>query len=109
MTAQERESAISEIVQRLRVEYQPERIILFGSDAEGTTNINSDVDLLIVKRTRDRFIDRWTAVRRILSDSKRRFALDTFVLSPEEIRDRLARGDQFLAHILRHGRVVYEA
>ena len=109
MTAKERENAISRIVQRLRVEYQPERIILFGSDAEGTADADSDVDLLIVKQTTDRFIDRWSAVRRILSDRTRRFGLDTIVLSPEEIRDRLAKGDQFLEHILHHGRVVYEA
>ncbi|MEK9135507.1 MAG: nucleotidyltransferase domain-containing protein [Bacteroidota bacterium] len=109
MTAQERDSAIAEIVQRLRVEYQPERIILFGSSAEDTPTMDSDVDLLIVKRTRERFIDRWTAVRRILSDPTRRFGLDTIVLNPEEIRDRLANGDQFLEHILQHGRVMYEA
>ena len=109
MTTQERESAISRIVQRLRVEYQPERIILFGSHVEGTADTDSDVDLLIVKQTTDRFIDRWTTVRRILSDPTRRFALDTLVLSPQELRERLARGDQFLQHIVDHGRVMYEA
>jgi len=108
MTKHERKDAIHRIVQRLRTEYKPERIILFGSEVEGTSDGNSDVDLLIVKETEERFIDRWTAVRRILSDPDRRFALDTLVLSPREIRDRLARGDQFLKHILDHGLVMYE-
>ena len=109
MTVQQRESAISQIVQRLRVGYEPERIILFGSYVEGDPDSGSDVDLLIVKQTTDRFIDRWTTVRRILSDSTRRFGLDTIVLNPDEIRIRLANGDQFLEHILHHGRVLYEA
>ncbi len=109
MTTQERNNAISQIVQRIRLEYQPESIILFGSYADGLPDTASDLDLLIVKQTTDRFIDRWSAVRGILSDPTRRFGLDVIVLSPEEIRERLDKGDQFLAHIFQHGRVMYEA
>ena len=105
----ERADAIMRIVQRLRVEYQPDRIILFGSQVEGAQDVGSDVDLLIVKQTSERFIDRWTTVRRILSDPNRRFALDTLVLNPGEIRERLARRDQFLRDILDHGQLIYEA
>lgn len=109
MTEHDRTDAIARIVQQLRREYRPDKVILFGSYADGTPNGSSDVDLLIVKQTTDRFIDRWATVRRILSDSTRWFALDTLILSPDEIRERLARGDQFLQHILEHGRVMYEA
>ncbi len=109
MIDQSRSDEILRIVRRLQEEYRPEKVILFGSYAEGSFNSESDVDLLIVKQTTDRFIDRWAAVRRILSDPTRRFPLDTIVLNPDEIRDRLARGDQFLRHILDHGRVMYEA
>ncbi len=109
MTERDRADAILRIVERLQMEYRPEKVILFGSSVESTPDTGSDVDLLIVKQTTDRFIDRWATVRRILSDPTRWFALDTLVLNPEEIRTRLACGDQFLQHILDHGRVMYEA
>ncbi len=105
----ERERTIEEIVKRLCAEYKPDKIILFGSSADNSDDENSDVDLFIVKETDDRFIDRWTTVRRILSDSRRQFGLDTIVLNSREVRGRLARGDQFLKQILEHGRVLHEA
>jgi predicted nucleotidyltransferase len=39
---------LEEIVQRLVKEFDPERIILFGSYAWGTPSQDSDVDLLVV-------------------------------------------------------------
>ncbi len=96
-----------QIVDKLRAHYQPEKIILFGSFAEGSPQSDSDIDLLIIKETDERFIDRWSTVRRILSDSSRKVALETLVLTPKEISERLARGDQFLAEILQKGRVLY--
>jgi predicted nucleotidyltransferase len=96
-----------QIVDKLHAHYKPEKIILFGSFAEGSPQSDSDIDLLIIKETDERFIDRWSTVRRILSDSSRKVALETLVLTPKEISERLARGDQFLAEILQKGRVLY--
>ena len=109
MTPQELERALDDIVTRLRDKYQPEKIILFGSYADGTADEDSDVDLLIIKQTDKRFIDRWTEVRRILSDANRFFGLDTLVMSAEEVRDRLERGDSFIRQIVRDGRLIYES
>ena len=100
---------IQNIVQVLVREYQPERIILFGSYAYGDPTPDSDIDLLIIKETPERFIDRWVTVRRILSDPKRRVPLETLVLTPQEVSKRLAIGDQFLAEILEKGEVLYAA
>jgi len=96
-----------QIVQKLRTHYNPEKIILFGSYADASAQQDSDLDLLIVKDTKDRFIDRWSTVRHILSDPSRKIPLETVVLTPEEVSERLARGDQFLAEILHKGRVLY--
>ena len=49
---------IREIVDKIRREYRPERIVLFGSYANGNPGPDSDIDLLIVKETSDRPIDR---------------------------------------------------
>jgi predicted nucleotidyltransferase len=44
----EQEPKLAEIVRRLVVAYQPERIYLFGSVARGDTGPNSDYDLLVI-------------------------------------------------------------
>lgn len=44
----EQEPKLAEIVRRLVVAYQPERIYLFGSVARGDTGPDSDYDLLVI-------------------------------------------------------------
>ena len=107
MGTAELQQLTDQIVHKLRAHYKPEKIILFGSYADGSTQPDSDLDLLIIKDTEERFIDRWSTVRRILSDPSRKIALETLVLTPQEVSARLARGDQFLAEILQKGRVLY--
>ncbi len=102
-------ATIQGIVARLAAAYAPERVILFGSYATGTAGPDSDIDLLIIKETPKRFIDRWVEVRRILSDPDRSVPLETLVLTPKEVEERLAIGDQFVEQILREGKVLYAA
>ncbi|MBI3537908.1 MAG: nucleotidyltransferase domain-containing protein [Chloroflexi bacterium] len=100
---------IKGIVKKLRDQYAPEKIILFGSYAYGKPRRDSDIDLLIVKNTSERFIDRWVTVRRILSDSKLLIGLDTLVVTPDELSERLAAGDQVIAEIVEKGKLLYAA
>lgn len=109
MTNIELRRIIQQIVDKLRSDYTPAKIILFGSYAHGSADTDSDIDLLIVKDTNERFIDRWVTVRRILSDPFRKVAVETLVLTPQEVSDRLAHGDQFVAEILDRGQVLYAA
>ena len=90
-------------------EYAPEKVILFGSYAHGNPRPDSDIDLLIIKDTPERYIDRCFAVRRILSDSTRTTPLETIVLTPDEVSRRLEIGDQFVADIVENGEVLYES
>ncbi len=101
--------AIDEIVERLKKNYQPQKIILFGSYACGTPRPDSDVDLLVVKETGDRFIDRYAEVRGILSDPSRKVGLDIMVMTPAEIESRISRGDQFMKTVLDKGILLYAA
>ena len=103
------EKVIQGIVEKLHAGYAPQRVILFGSYAYGNPRPDSDIDLLIIKETPERFIDRWVTVRRILSDPKRKLPLETLVLTPQEVSKRLAIGDQFVAEILEKGKVLYAA
>lgn len=107
--SQEVRKVINDILEKLVAEYAPQQVVLFGSYAYGNPRLDSDIDLLIIKETSERFIDRWVTVRRILSDPKRSIPLETLILTPEEVSRRLAIGDQFIAEILEKGEVLYAA
>ena len=109
VTSDEIDILIQNIVDRLLRAYTPEKVILFGSYAYGHPGPDSDIDLLIIKDTNQRFIDRWVEVRRILSDPKRTVPLETLVLTPQEVSRRLEIGDQFIAEIVEKGKVLYAA
>lgn len=98
---------IQHMLQKLIAEYTPRKVVLFGSYAYGAPGPDSDIDLLIIKETPERFIDRWVAVQRILTSTHRALPVETLVLTPQEIEDRLAIGDQFIAEILEKGEVLY--
>ncbi len=103
------EQTLNEIVRRLVTDYQPEKIILFGSYAYGEPHADSDLDLLIIKDTPDRPFDRVTAVIRLTSDAYRHIALEPLVYTPQEVEQRLRVGDQFVAEIIEKGEVLYAA
>jgi len=100
---------IDRIIRRIVADYRPDKIILFGSYAYGEPSGESDLDLLIIKQTSERFIDRWIHVRKIVSDPKRVIPFDPLVLTPREIEERLAIGDQFIEEIIAKGEVLYAA
>ena len=109
MAVSEMWGIIKDIIEKLHNGYAPQKVILFGSYAYGKPRPDSDIDLLIIKETDERFIDRWVTVRHLLSDPKRTVPLETLVLTPGEIAARLAIGDQFLAEIMNKGEVLYAA
>jgi predicted nucleotidyltransferase len=98
---------VKELVAKIKENYQPEKIILFGSCAYGNPTRDSDIDLLIIKRTKERPMDRRIKVRRIVSDPHRRIPFEPLVLTPQEIKNRLRIGDQFIKQILTKGEVIY--
>jgi predicted nucleotidyltransferase len=100
---------IQSILRKLIAEYAPQKVILFGSHVYGSPGRDSDIDLLIIKETADRFIDRWVTVQGILTGTHRFLPVETLVLTPGEIEYRLAVGDQFIAEILEKGEILYAA
>ena len=107
-TDSEIKNMILDIANKIRDEYQPIKIVLFGSYAYGQPDRDSDIDFLIIKDTTERPIDRRVKVARIAHDSRRLIPLEFIVLTPEEVRGRLRVGDQFLMEILDKGEVLYE-
>jgi predicted nucleotidyltransferase len=100
---------LRKIADRIRTGYNPEKIILFGSMARGTATEDSDIDLLIIKRTSKPFHKRWAEVCRLVSDLRWDVAFSPFVLTPQELETRKALKDQFIEEILREGKVLYAA
>lgn len=94
------------IVDRLVKYYHPEKIVLFGSLATDQVQEGSDIDLLLIKQSKKRPLERVTEVMALLGYP--RVALDIFVYTPEEIAYLQAEGSQFIKDILEHGKVLYE-
>jgi predicted nucleotidyltransferase len=95
---------IHALAQQIAEKFDPERIILFGSYAYGKPKPWSDVDLLVVMDTTISNRNQAVAIARAL---QYRFGLDLIVRSPEQIEQRLAMGDFFIAEILHKGKVLY--
>jgi predicted nucleotidyltransferase len=99
---------IQDIVRKVVADYSPQRVILFGSYAYGEPDENSDIDLLIIKDTDERPIDRWMEVKRLLRDRNRTVSVSPLVYTPHEVEERLAIKDFFLEEVLSRGQVLYD-
>lgn len=103
------EKILLEVIEKLKGEYRPIKVILFGSYAYGKPTEGSDIDLLILKDTDKSRAERFVEVKRILYDPKLKVTISPLVYTPEELEERLKMGDDFVEDILRRGVVVYEA
>ncbi|MBI2460876.1 MAG: nucleotidyltransferase domain-containing protein [Candidatus Rokubacteria bacterium] len=103
------EQQIECIVRQIVEGYRPLKVILFGSHAYGEPTEDSDLDLLIVKETSERFIDRWVAVQELIADPERRIPVESIVVTPGELQRHLTRGDQFFQEIVARGKLLYAA
>jgi uncharacterized protein len=101
---------INEIVQILVHDCQPDKIILFGSYANGNAKADSDLDLAIVKQTTLPKHKRSAEFRKALRSGGRRwfFGMDILVYTPEEIETELKQNYSFINEIFSTGKVLYE-
>jgi predicted nucleotidyltransferase len=86
-------------------EYDPQQVILFGSWARGDEDEYSDLDLVIIKETQERFLDR---LKRVYELVKPAFAMDVLVYTPQEFADMRERDNPFIEMVLKEGVVIYE-
>jgi predicted nucleotidyltransferase len=88
------------IADKLKENYNPEKIILFGSYAWGLPDEDSDLDLLVIKDTEETSHHRNVTARALVSSLRTGYGLDIVVITPEELKSRLEIGDQFLQEII---------
>ncbi len=100
------EKSIQDLRDRIAAEFRPQRIILFGSYAYGNPGANSDLDILVIFRSGSSGPKK---AAEILGQINPRVPVDLIVRTAKEIRSRLQANDYFLAEVLNHGRVLYEA
>lgn len=94
---------LSRIISKLR-QLELEKIILFGSLATGNIEFTSDLDLIIIRRTKKRFLKRLEEIYEYLEP---RCAIDILVYTPEEF-DKLLKESNFIKDAVKEGKTLYE-
>jgi predicted nucleotidyltransferase len=100
------EETLNEITRRIVNGFHPDKIILFGSQARGTADKHSDVDILVISPVEgDRFdliLDMYKSLKGML------LARDIVVLEPDEFElDRQIPGT-IARPAWKEGRILYE-
>jgi predicted nucleotidyltransferase len=90
-----------EYTKRIRKEYSPKQVILFGSYVNGTPHEYSDIDIAVIfNEIGDEFIDTWTHLAKL----RREISFD---IEPHML-DEACNRSGFLDHIRKTGEVIYE-
>ncbi len=95
---------IKKIVRALKP-YDPDRVILFGSAARGDVDAYSDIDIVVIKETDARFLDRLGSVYQLIQPD---FGLDALVYTPMEFAQMQADQNPLIEEILGEGVVIYD-
>ncbi len=100
------QQTINKIVEKLKRDYQPEKIILFGSCARGDVRKWSDIDMLIVKDSDKPRRKRATEVLNVVGDIHYTIPFEPVVFTPGEFER--GRDHFFIREIVNEGKTLYE-
>ena len=97
---------LEEAARRLVENFHPEKIIRFGSQARGTADSHSDVDLLVISAIKEKRRKLMVDMRSVLNELE--YAFDLIILTREEFeRDRKIPGTVG-RYASKEGKVIYE-
>jgi len=97
---------LNEAARRLVEKFHPEKIILFGSQARGTADNRSDIDLLVISPIKEKRRKLMIEMLRVLTELK--YAFDIIILTREEYeRDQKIPGT-IGRYASREGKIIYE-
>ncbi len=107
MAIKDSKSFIYQLVEHVVQALDPEKVILFGSQATGLADEESDVDLLVIMETDLDRLDRTWEARRLLR-GKRHGPLDIIILTPSEYEKMKQGGYSLIQVVEEEGIVLYE-
>ena len=100
------ENLIAEIVRRIVQTVQPEKIIVFGSQARGDARPDSDLDMLVIQDSNEpryrRSVPLYVALAEVPAE------VEVMVYTPEEVEEWSQVPQAFVTTALREGITVYE-
>jgi predicted nucleotidyltransferase len=97
---------LDEVARRIVENFHPEKIILFGSQARGTADSHSDVDILVISAIKEKRRKLMVDMRSVLNELE--YAFDLIILTREEFeRDRKIPGTVG-RYASKEGKVIYE-
>jgi predicted nucleotidyltransferase len=100
------ENKINDIILRIAARFNPDKIILFGSYAEGNPNNDSDIDLLIIRDTDLPRHKRSLEIQKYLIGSM--IPLDILVYTNNEFEKGKSDEFSFLSSAIKSSRILYE-
>lgn len=97
---------IDEVVSRIVRNVDPEKVILFGSYAEGIADKDSDLDIFVIK---DMDLPKNKRTREIMKYLRGlKIPVDLIVYQQKEVDEWKDIKHSFISKVLRRGRVLYE-
>lgn len=103
---QQLSEALEQILHCLVAQYQPERVILFGSMARDAVSEWSDLDFVIIKDTPLPFLQR---LREVVLLCRPTVGVDFLVYTPAEWAQMIEKRNPFaVEEVIRRGKVIYE-
>lgn len=98
-------ATIQTLAAKIAGQFRPQKIILFGSYAEGTAGPDSDVDLLVIMPFEGKGF--WKSLE-ILNALNPAFPVDLLVRRPEDTARRYEQGDPLIRQAFDNGKILYE-
>lgn len=98
------QDAFTDIIQNIIRNYTPQKIVLFGSYARGEAHEGSDIDLMLIKETSKRFIDR---IADVIKLNNTLIPLEPLVYSPFEFETMKKEKRNFIMTIEEEGIEIY--
>lgn len=97
---------INEIISKIALHFDPDKIILFGSYASGNTTNDSDLDLLIIQETELPRHKRSFDIQKSLKGSM--IPMDILVYTIKEFEEERNQKNSFLHSLIQNSEILYE-
>jgi uncharacterized protein len=97
---------INEVVSKIALRFNPYKIILFGSYANGTPNNESDLDMIVIQDSDLSMHKRGQDIRLSLIGTM--IPMDILIYTKSEFDEESRNDFSFLSTALKNSKIVYE-